>query len=82
MKYHHQAAKVGFIGFERLTYVYPQAAKLGFIGLGNMGGHMARNLLKKGYPLVVFDVSKDNVKAVKEAGKSKFHIKQKRLCVL
>lgn len=23
------------------------AANIGFIGLGNMGGHMARNLLKK-----------------------------------
>ncbi|KAL6053216.1 3-hydroxyisobutyrate dehydrogenase [Balamuthia mandrillaris] len=33
---------------------------VGFIGLGNMGAHMARNLVKAGYPVVVFDVSSDN----------------------
>ncbi|KAH3774705.1 probable 3-hydroxyisobutyrate dehydrogenase, mitochondrial [Dreissena polymorpha] len=44
------------------------AARMGFIGLGNMGGHMARNLIKKGHQLVVYDVSADNVKAIKEAG--------------
>ena len=38
---------------------------LGFIGLGNMGGHMARNLLKKGYKLVIYDVSKDAVNDLK-----------------
>ena len=41
---------------------------MGFVGLGNMGGHMAKNLLKKGYPLVVCDVSKDSVQSLKEAG--------------
>lgn len=30
---------------------------IGFIGLGNMGGHMAHNLLKAGHPLVVYDLS-------------------------
>ena len=30
---------------------------IGFIGLGNMGGHMANNLMKHGYPLVVFDLN-------------------------
>ena len=30
---------------------------VGFIGLGTMGGPMARNLLKKGHRLVVFDVT-------------------------
>jgi 3-hydroxyisobutyrate dehydrogenase len=30
---------------------------IGFVGLGNMGGHMANNLLKHGYPLVVFDLN-------------------------
>lgn len=30
--------------------------KIGFIGLGNMGAHMATNLLKAGHDLVVFDV--------------------------
>ncbi|XP_052093330.1 3-hydroxyisobutyrate dehydrogenase, mitochondrial-like isoform X1 [Mytilus californianus] len=37
---------------------------LGFIGLGNMGNHMARNLVKKGHKLVVFDVSKDAMKTI------------------
>lgn len=30
---------------------------IGFIGLGNMGGYMAHNLLKAGYPLVVYDLN-------------------------
>jgi len=44
------------------------AAKVGFIGLGNMGGHMAKNLMKKGYPVIVYDVNRDNVKSATEAG--------------
>ncbi|GFQ87125.1 3-hydroxyisobutyrate dehydrogenase, mitochondrial [Trichonephila clavata] len=31
-------------------------ASIGFIGLGNMGKHMARNLLDKGHSITVFDV--------------------------
>lgn len=42
--------------------------KVGFIGLGIMGKPMARNLIKAGYKLVVFDVNKDAVKEVVEAG--------------
>lgn len=34
------------------------AAKVGFIGLGNMGGHMAMNLLRKGFGVVVYDLNK------------------------
>lgn len=30
--------------------------KIGFIGLGNMGAHMARNLIKAGHALTVFDI--------------------------
>ncbi|CAG5114969.1 unnamed protein product, partial [Candidula unifasciata] len=41
---------------------------IGFIGLGNMGGHMARNLLKKGYPVIAFDVSKDSLSCLQEEG--------------
>lgn len=33
-------------------------AKVGFIGLGNMGGHMAMNLLHKGFGVVVYDLNK------------------------
>jgi 3-hydroxyisobutyrate dehydrogenase len=44
---------------------------VGFIGLGNMGGHMANNLLKKGHQVVVYDVVKDSVEqAVKEGASS------------
>ena len=32
-------------------------ATIGFIGLGNMGGPMARNLLKAGHTLTAFDLS-------------------------
>lgn len=42
--------------------------KIGFIGLGIMGKPMARNLLKAGHELVVFDVIEENVKILVEAG--------------
>jgi 3-hydroxyisobutyrate dehydrogenase len=42
--------------------------KIAFIGLGHMGGPMARNLLKAGHSLTVFDVVKRNVDALTSAG--------------
>jgi 2-hydroxy-3-oxopropionate reductase len=42
--------------------------KIGFIGLGIMGKPMAKNLLKAGHELVVFDVNKENVDNVVSAG--------------
>ena len=33
--------------------------KIGFIGLGTMGRHMASNLMKGGYELVVNDVRRE-----------------------
>ena len=42
--------------------------KIAFIGLGNMGGPMARNLLKAGHSMVVFDVVQRNVDALTAAG--------------
>jgi 3-hydroxyisobutyrate dehydrogenase len=44
--------------------------KIAFIGLGNMGGPMARNLLKGGHELKVFDVVQKNVDALTAAGAS------------
>lgn len=41
---------------------------IGFLGLGNMGGPMARNLLKAGHSLTVFDPSTEAVAALVEAG--------------
>ncbi len=42
--------------------------KIAFIGLGNMGGPMARNLLKAGHALAVFDVVRRNVDALTAVG--------------
>jgi 2-hydroxy-3-oxopropionate reductase len=42
--------------------------KIGFIGLGIMGKPMAKNLLKAGHELVVFDLNKENVENVTAAG--------------
>ena len=48
--------------------------KIGFIGLGIMGKPMARNLMKAGYKLVVYDIKEDAVSELvkdgAEAGKS------------
>lgn len=42
--------------------------KIGFIGLGIMGKPMAKNLLKAGYPLVVYDINPIPVKELAAAG--------------
>ncbi|PKN46676.1 MAG: 3-hydroxyisobutyrate dehydrogenase, partial [Deltaproteobacteria bacterium HGW-Deltaproteobacteria-17] len=46
-------------------------AAIGFIGLGNMGGPMARNLVKAGHALKVFDLAPAAVAALVEAGATK-----------
>lgn len=43
---------------------------IGFLGLGNMGGPMARNLLKAGHSVTVYDPSTQAVAALVEAGAS------------
>jgi len=43
-------------------------SKVGFIGLGNMGGPMAMNLLKHGFPLVVHDIDPAKAKALQDRG--------------
>ena len=42
--------------------------KIGFIGLGIMGKPMAKNLIKAGHELIVYDVVSANVEQVVEAG--------------
>jgi len=42
--------------------------KVGLVGLGIMGKPMSKNLLKKGYELVVMDINQDAVKEVVAAG--------------
>jgi 3-hydroxyisobutyrate dehydrogenase len=44
---------------------------IGFIGVGNMGGPMARNLLKGQYGVTAFDLSADVLKPVVDAGAAK-----------
>ncbi|HEX6980022.1 MAG TPA: 3-hydroxyisobutyrate dehydrogenase [Alphaproteobacteria bacterium] len=43
-------------------------ATIGFIGLGNMGGPMARNLLKAGHRVRAFDIVRANLDAAVNAG--------------
>jgi phosphoglycerate dehydrogenase-like enzyme len=50
-----------------------QMKKIGFIGLGIMGKPMSRNLLKAGYPLVVYDITAAAVDEVVQAGAEKGH---------
>lgn len=42
--------------------------KIGFIGLGIMGKPMAKNLLKKGHELVVYDIIQESVDLIVAAG--------------
>jgi 4-hydroxybutyrate dehydrogenase/sulfolactaldehyde 3-reductase len=44
------------------------SARVGFIGLGKMGGPMASNLARKGFPLLVFDVDTSAIARLVEAG--------------
>ena len=43
-------------------------ASIGFIGVGNMGGPMARNLLKAGHSVKAYDVSPDALNYTVQAG--------------
>jgi 3-hydroxyisobutyrate dehydrogenase len=45
-----------------------EVKRLGFVGLGMMGGGMAKNLLKSGYGLNVFDVDQTKMKEFKALG--------------
>ena len=42
--------------------------KIGFIGLGLMGDPMSRNILKKGFPLTVWNRTPEKCKPLKDAG--------------
>jgi len=45
-----------------------QFPTIGFIGLGNMGGRMARNLHKAGYPLIGYDIVAEKRNALAAEG--------------
>ncbi|MBC7320261.1 NAD(P)-binding domain-containing protein, partial [bacterium] len=42
--------------------------KIGFIGVGIMGKPMAKNLIRAGYNLVVYDINKDPIKELVKLG--------------
>ena len=42
--------------------------RIGFIGIGLMGNHMARHLLEAGYPLMVWNRTKDKTEPLVSAG--------------
>lgn len=44
--------------------------KIGFIGLGIMGKPMARNLMKAGHTVIVYDIVKENTEVMVEEGAS------------
>lgn len=46
------------------------SSQIGFIGLGNMGSHMANNLLQKGHEVMVFDIDSSSVQKLVESGAS------------
>ncbi|RUS83483.1 hypothetical protein EGW08_008733, partial [Elysia chlorotica] len=56
--------------FSNSARVMASQPTVGFVGLGNMGNHMARNLLKKGYPVVAYDISQESLAALKKDGAS------------
>ena len=41
---------------------------IGFIGMGHMGSHMAHRLLDAGYPLTVYDRTKEKAQEVGQRG--------------
>ena len=43
-------------------------AKIGFIGIGNMGAHMARNLIKAGHEVTAFDLFAPALEAIAQEG--------------
>ncbi|KAK2717773.1 hypothetical protein QYM36_006534 [Artemia franciscana] len=48
-------------------------SKVGFIGLGNMGGPMALNLVRKGHPVVVYDVFPESMTQLTDEGAIMVH---------
>ncbi|KAJ3679357.1 hypothetical protein LUZ60_017368 [Juncus effusus] len=54
-------------GFSSST-IPAQLENVGFIGLGNMGFHMANNLVKAGFNLTVHDINENNLKKFSQNG--------------
>uniref|UniRef100_A0A1I7ZIL9 3-hydroxyisobutyrate dehydrogenase n=1 Tax=Steinernema glaseri TaxID=37863 RepID=A0A1I7ZIL9_9BILA len=58
----------GVVGSHSSIGCATMTSLVGFIGLGNMGSHMARNLIKNGVKLVVYDVDAVRVAELKSDG--------------
>jgi 3-hydroxyisobutyrate dehydrogenase len=43
-------------------------ARIGFIGVGNMGGPMARNLIKAGHAVKAYDLSEEAMNFAVQSG--------------
>ena len=44
---------------------------IGMVGVGNMGTPMAKNLMKAGYPVVVYDINEKQMDHLAQAGAKK-----------
>ena len=48
-----------------MTQQEPSKPAIGFIGLGHMGSHMASRLIQSGYPLTVYDRTREKAQSIK-----------------
>lgn len=55
-------------GYSSAPALPPHMESVGFIGLGNMGSHMARNLVRAGYRVSVHDINEDAMKKFSDDG--------------
>ena len=67
------AAKfIFFLSVKNCSFLYSAAAaprNLGFIGLGNMGIHMAVNLINNGHQVIVYDIVQKHMEEAASKGK-------------
>src|SRR6266404_1309041 len=47
-----------------MTQQEPSKPAIGFIGMGHMGSHMASRLIQAGYPLTVYDRTREKAQAI------------------
>jgi 3-hydroxyisobutyrate dehydrogenase-like beta-hydroxyacid dehydrogenase len=52
----------------KIDYIRMMAMKIGFIGLGNMGSAMARNLIKAGHTLLVYNRTRSRAEELHKEG--------------
>src|SRR3989440_9731025 len=50
-----------------MTQQEPSKPAIGFIGMGHMGSHMASRLIQAGYPLTVYDRTREKAQAIEGA---------------